>query len=124
MVAFVLALEFFGIACRDSNREPPPQIVRPSELRDYGLSVSFQFLKRQSWYESPRIFGALANNSSVTYSRIWLILNLYDNDNAVVRKEWISLDFVSPGEKRRIDYKMHYDATVQAVELSEVRLIR
>ena len=73
---------------------------------------------------TSRIYGAFANNSSETYSSVWLIVSLLDDEGATVRKEWIRLENVSPGDKLRVDYPIQHNPAVRKAELREIRLTR
>ena len=136
ILSFVAA-GLFMVACQKTV------YLRPNELERYRLAVSIQLLKGHDAFatvsvphkrpnvmdlfdDTPscptsfcptRIFGTFTNNSSDTYNTVWLIFYLNDNENAVLRKEWIRLDSVSPSEKRRVDYHLENDPSVENAEL-------
>jgi hypothetical protein len=123
-----LTLVAVGCAGRPRNAS-----LKASDLAQHQISVTVelqqvvtakQLVERQGIPKGSSLYGVFTNGSNETYLSVWLIVSLLDYESVTLRKEWILLHNVSPGDKVRIDYPMEYDPRVRKAELREVRLTR
>jgi hypothetical protein len=106
--------DFASLKRQVSKTDPP-----------YELEVELELAKTESryGYRNFWLHGIFKNNSGQAYKTVYLIVYMYDWQDAILGKVWVPLNSVAPGDKMRVDYQVDQEYRSARAELKQVKLI-